>query len=105
MNPSLTTYPPRTMCTDLESGEPDDIFCETKIPLDKRLAHLTWQRLPWSPGKWNLAAMKASIDRLVDLFKGALAADQANWFSPSALTVTRGRLDTDAYSTVSWGRI
>lgn len=79
----------------------DEIFNETKIPLDKRLAHLTWRRLPWSPGRWDLVAMKAAIGKLVELFKGSLAADRSAWFYPSAVTVTRGMLDEDGNSTVS----
>ena len=66
----------------IEEWQPtkDNVFDETKEALDKRLAHLTLDRLK-PPEKWPLGRMNAAIERLVLNFKRSLAQSQADWFS------------------------
>jgi hypothetical protein len=79
----------------------DPIFSTTEIPLNKKLAHLTWNRLPRSPGNWDIAAMKAAIERLFEDFKKFLTVPAAEWFAPKAL-IARGLSASDGnWSTVS----
>lgn len=87
------------------SAVPDKIFIDTRTALNKKLAHLTWRRVPWTAGNWNLATMKTEIDRLFEDFKRSQPTTYLQWFSPSTLTVARGMLDADGYSTVSVSRI
>jgi hypothetical protein len=79
----------------------DPIFSKTKTALDQKLAHLTWNRVPWSPGNWDTVAMNAAIDKLFEEFKKSLTAPAADWFAPTPLTITRGLSDSDGNSTVS----
>lgn len=57
----------------------DDVFDETKDAIDKRLAHLTLERL--TRKNWlELDRMNAAIESLVSEFKKSLSTSQASWF-------------------------
>ncbi len=61
---------------------PDTVFDETKVNLDKRLSHLTWERLS-IPVNWPLDRMQTAIERLFEDFKKALTPPQDQWFCPA----------------------
>jgi hypothetical protein len=82
----------------------DPVFAETRAPLNKALAHLTWSRLKVGQVDWPIGRMAPAIEKLFGEFKKSLTVAQADWFSANALTITRGTWDADANSTVSWGR-
>jgi hypothetical protein len=59
----------------------DSIFDNTKVDIDKRLAHLTtWRLITFSLG-WSAKDMYEAIEKLVSEFKKGLAPPQTSWFS------------------------
>lgn len=70
----------------VESWKPNpdlvSVFDETKVNLDKRLSHLTWERLS-IPVNWPLDRMQTAINRLFEDFEKALTPPQDQWFCPA----------------------
>jgi hypothetical protein len=82
----------------------DPVFSETREPLNKALAHLTWSRLKVGQIDWPINRMALAIDKLFGEFKQSMTVAQAEWFSANAVTVTWGLGNAYANSTMSWGR-
>jgi len=55
------------------------ILEDTKEEIDKRLAHLTLQRLI-RPGPWKRGEMEAAMESLITSFKKSLVGREATWF-------------------------
>jgi hypothetical protein len=81
----------------------DPIFGRTKVPIDKRIAHLTIERLQ-RPEQWNeLDLMSSAIEKLILNFKNQLPAARKNWFADLDAAVLVAVLATANNSTQSFG--
>jgi hypothetical protein len=68
----------------------DALFADTRNRINKRLTHLTWERLKEGQDWPELDAMKKAIDDTVERFIKALPPNEAGWFRDPLFTITRG---------------
>jgi hypothetical protein len=83
------------------SPNANPIFDKTRVALNRRLSHLSWDRVPSTAQNWDLAAMKDAVERLFEEFKKALVAPASEWFTQPAAVIVPGLSDCDGNSTVS----
>jgi len=83
---------------------PDPVFAQTKVAIDKTVAHLTIERLKNSSVQWKeLDAMASAVEKLIVDFKNALPAARKQWFGNLDAVVVVAKLAAADNSTLSFG--
>ena len=84
---------------ELDPTRQQSVFARTKASIDKRLAHLTTERL--KPHVWTeLNEMRSAMEALIGEFKTALSGEPATWF-PRLTAQVKFTLGPESASTTS----
>lgn len=86
---------------NLWNAENDPVFGATKDRINKRLAHITIERLEVQSDWPELDEMSAAIEKLICKFEKNLSAEKAVWFPRIGKSTFRGSLGRADNSTVS----